>query len=147
MTMPVPDDQVAVIRAYLKGDLDLYHQLYVKLDRSTGHAAYTALVTAAFVEAVDRRFGKTGTASDVIDFVADVRSRSDQVGEQIDPRGAERVIRAALTDENVDDIDGKTLVRLYVVLLAALVSDEQLDDAGLDDFLAEARKLADRWIS
>lgn len=38
--------------------------------------------------------------------------------------------RAALTGDSVDDLDGETVGRPYVVLLAALVSDEQLDDPG-----------------
>jgi hypothetical protein len=147
MTMPVADDQVAAMRAYLRGDRELYDQIYGQLDRSAARTGYSALLASAFFEAVDRRFGETGTASDVIDFVADVRSRSEQVGEQIDPRAAEGLIRAALTDGNIDDFDGETLGLLYVVLIPALVSDEQLDDAGLDDFLAQACKLADRWIS
>jgi hypothetical protein len=33
-----------------------------------------------------------------------------------------------------------------MLLLAALVADEDFDDAGLDAFLGEVRKLADQWI-
>ena len=136
--MPVTDQQVAAMRAYLKGDAELHHQLYSQLSRDEARTSYMALLTAAFIEAVDRRFAKAGAPSDVVSFVADVRSRSDRLGEQIDPQAAELLIRAALTGGSVDDLDGETLGLLYVVLLAALVSDEQLDDAGLDDFLGEA---------
>ena len=37
-------------------------------------------------------------------------------------------------------------IRLYWVL-AALIADEGLDDAGLDSFMASARALADQWLS
>jgi hypothetical protein len=33
-----------------------------------------------------------------------------------------------------------------IVLLAALVADEHLDDAGLDAFLASSRELADQLM-
>ncbi len=145
--MPVTDEQVAAMRAYLNGDADLYHRLHGQLNRDEARTGYTALLTAAFVEAVERRFGKTGTPSDVVTFVADVRSRSDRLAEEIDPQAAELLIRAALTGDDIDDLDAGTIGGLYVVLLAGLISDEQLDDARLDDFLGEARKLADQWIS
>jgi hypothetical protein len=32
-----------------------------------------------------------------------------------------------------------------MLLLVALISDEQLDDAGLDEFMAEALGVADEW--
>jgi hypothetical protein len=40
-----------------------------------------------------------------------------------------------------------SLERSQIVLLAALIADEQLDDAGLDTFLGSARKLADQLMS
>jgi hypothetical protein len=146
MTMPVTDDQVAALRAYLSGDLDLHKQLYGRLDRAAARTGYTALVAAAFFEAADRRFARNGTAADVIEFVGDVRGRSERLAEEIDPSAAERMIRAVLTDEDISDMDDEVKGRLYIVLLAALIFDEQLDGAGLDAFLVDARKLADQWI-
>jgi len=143
--MPVTDEQVAALRAYLADDLDQHRQLYARLDRAA-RSGYTALLAAAFFEAVNRRFAQEGTAADVIEFVADVRGRSEALGEAIDPRAAERLIRAALTDEDIDDLDDKAKGGLYVVLLAGLIGDEQLSDDGLDELLAEARKVADEWL-
>jgi len=143
--MPVTDEQVAALRAYLADDLDQHRQLYARLDRAA-RSGYTALLAAAFFEAVNRRFAQEGTPAAVIEFVADVRGRSEALGEAIDPRAAERLIRAALTDEDIDDLDDKAKGGLYVVLLAGLIGDEQLSDDGLDEFLAEARKVADEWL-
>lgn len=144
--MPVTDDQVAALRAYLADDLDQHRQLYARLDRQAARSGYAGLLAAAFFEAVNRRFAQDGTAADIIEFVADVRSRSQALGEAIDPRTAERLIRAALTDEDLDDLDDNAKGSLYVVLLAGLIGDEQLSQDGLDEFLAEARKLADGWL-
>lgn len=144
--MPVTDDQVVALRAYLADDLDQHRQLYARLGRQAARSGYTALLAAAFFEAVNRRFAQDGTAADVIEFVADVRGRSEALGKAIDPRAAERLIRAALSDEDIDDLDDQAKGGLYVVLLAGLIGDEQLSDDGLDEFLAGARKLADEWL-
>jgi hypothetical protein len=138
----VTDDQVIALRAILAGDPDLHREAYGRFNRPGGRTGYMVLVTAAFFEAVDRRFAKTGTPSDVIDFVADVRSRSDRLAEEIDPTVAERLIRSCLTDEDVDDLNDETRAGTMIVLLGGLVADEQFDAEGLDAFLADARKLA-----
>lgn len=144
--MPVTDDEAAALRAHLAGDQRRYHEIYGRLNRSAVRTTYTALLTAAFMKAVQSRFAGKGTPADVVSYVADVRSRSDDVAGALDARAAERLILAVLTDEDTADIDGKTTGQVFIIVLSALVSDEQLDDAGLDDFLAEARKQADDWV-
>lgn len=103
--MPVTDDQVAALRAYLADDLQ-HRQLYARLDRQAARVGYTALLAAAFFEAVNREFADEGTSADVIEFVADVRGRSEALAEAIDPRAAERLIRAALLAEARKLADG-----------------------------------------
>lgn len=82
-----------------------------------------------------------------MEFVGDARSRSPEVAGQVDPKTAERVIMAAFTGQPLDDIDPRTSWETQLVLMAAIIGDEHLDDAGLDAFLAEARKLADQWLA
>ena len=79
--------------------------------------------------------------------MADVRARSDDVAGALDARAAEQLIRAVLTDEDTADIDGKTRGAVSIIMLSALISDERFDDAGLDSFLAVARKKADDYFS
>jgi hypothetical protein len=141
MAVPITDDQVAVLRTYLKGDADGQNRIHERI----GSPDYADLLVAAFFEAVDRRFGGNGTKPDVVEFVANLRSRTDGLADAIDPRPAERLILAAFTDEEIADIDDKIKGGLYVLLLAALINDAQLSDTELDKFLAEARGLADRW--
>ncbi len=144
--MGVPDDQVSALRAYLAGDLDGYQRLHGHLDPVAAQTGYSALVSAAFCEAVERHFGTGTPPIDVIRFVGDVRARSDRLGEEIDPRAAERMIWAVYTDEEIRDIDPSTRLGTQVVLLAALIADERLDAVGLEEFLTGARELADQWI-
>jgi hypothetical protein len=147
--MPVTADQVATLRAHLAGDFDTRERLYEKLDKAAAQSGYTALLGAAFCKAVERRFGKgkRTTVKDVTDFVGDVRSRSEDFNEKLDPRVSERMIRAALGDGSIADIDDGTVGYTEAILLTALIVDEHLDAAGLDDFMNDARQLADRWLS
>ena len=147
MTMAVTDEQVAALRAQLAGSLQEHKRLLAQLDRAAARTGYSALLSAAFCEAVERRFAKGATAADVMEFVGNVRSRFDELADKIDPRTAERLILAVYTDEHVpDDLSLEIRYRIQLLLLAALIADEQLDGAGLDAFLVDARKLADQWI-
>ena len=141
--MAVTEEQIAALRAQLAGDYGEHKRLLGLLDRSGGLRGYVALVEAGFFEAVDRRFGSTTTPADVVRLVGDLRSRFDGADSEIDPRAAEKLILKVLGRGSVEDLDGATIRRTQTLLLPLLVADEQLDEAGLDQFLAQARKLAD----
>jgi hypothetical protein len=145
--MPVTDEQVATLRAHLAGDNDEYLRLWAQLDRQAAKTGYMALLAAAFFEAVDRRFTKNGTTTDVIQFVSSLRVRLGCDADAIDPTIAERLIKDALGRGSIDDLAEEEIVRTKVILLTALISDERLDDAGLDNFMATARTLGDRLMS
>lgn len=145
--MPVTDDQVAALRALLRDDVDSYRQLSAALDRAEAGKGYTALVAAAFGEAVLRRFGKDHSQTDVIGFVASVRSRSENLAARIDPEAGERLIGAVLGEVTTRGLSREAKANGQFLLLVALIADERLDDAGLDAFLASARKLADQLLS
>jgi transposase len=145
--MTVTDHQVATLRAMLAGNRAEHEQLVAQLDRECDNLGYSALVTAAFIRAVSRRFGKKSVDVEVIEFVADARARSDELAEAVDPRVAERLIRKVATGDSTDDIDATTSATAKLLLLAVLIADERLDGAELDEFLSNARKLADYLAS
>ncbi|GLY81611.1 hypothetical protein [Actinoallomurus iriomotensis] len=145
--MPVTDEQVATLRAHLAGDVEEYQRRWGRLDRNAARTGYMALLAAAFFEAVDRRFAQSGTAADVIEFVGALRARLDEDADEVDPVVAERLIRDALGDGSIDDLDEDTIISTKVLLLTALISDEKLGDAELDEFMATARSLGDRLMS
>jgi hypothetical protein len=145
--MPVTDDQVAALRALLVDDIDRHRQLFGQLDRAEARKGYPALVTAAFGEAAERRFGQHYQPGGIVSFVADVRARSDRLARELDPDVAERVINAILGHGTSRDLDKEAVTRAKLVLLAGLVADARLDDGGLDEFLAAARKLADQLMN
>jgi hypothetical protein len=145
--MPVTDAQVAPLRAQLARQPEEHLRLFNLLDQNEKKTGYQALVSAAFVTAVQRRFVPDTRLPEVMEFVGNVRSRSPQVADQLDPVIAERVIMAVLADDSLDDVDARQSLEAQIVLMAAIVGDENFDDAGLDRFLAEARKLADEWLA
>ena len=144
--MAVSDQQVATLRAFLEGDKPKYNDLLADLDRQTDGLGYSALVTAAFFEAVDRQFSTQSPRADAVDYVAAVRSRSSNAAEDVDPRIAERLIREVLGDGSTDDVDGRTSTSTKLYLLTALTVDAGLDPEGLDQFLGKVTKMADHML-
>jgi hypothetical protein len=145
--MAVTDLQIATLRAQLAGDLEEHRRLLAQFDEKSDGRPYVMLTNAAFIEAVDRNFTSGTTTDDIIQFVVNVRSRSEKVRASLDPRVAERVLLAAVTDADISDLDPREVRRSQTILLNALIVDEGLDGARLDGFIATARGLADRLLS
>jgi hypothetical protein len=57
------------------------------------------------------------------------------------------VIMAVFNGDSLDDLDARKSFEAQSVLMVAIIYDENLDDTGLDAFLAEARKMADAWLT
>jgi hypothetical protein len=145
--MPVTDQQAAALRAQLAGDLAGHQRLLADLRGPADGRGYSGLLTAAFYTAVDSRFTRESTLDEVTGFVADVRARSERVRDALDPQTAERVLVSAFTSDGLDDLDAEELTRTKMLLLAAIIADQHLDDAGLDEFIAKARALADELLN
>lgn len=140
--MPVTDDMVATVRAYLLADKEEFNRLQETLDRSReASAAYKAMIIAAFIVAVERKFTKRSSQDEIIEYVADVRSRGD-LSERIEPTAAERMIASVFTDESLRDIDSRAKVSIWMYFATAILSDENIRGQALEDFLTESRKLA-----
>jgi hypothetical protein len=145
--MAVTDHQADTLRALLAGDFGEHARLRAQLDRDADREGYSALITAGFFLAADRRFAQSHTRDDITGFVASARATSADAAGQIDPLIAERLIRGVFEDEDMHDVPGQRLTETQVMLLTALVSEAWLTAPELDAFLADSRKLADRWTS
>lgn len=147
MTVEITTKSIAALRAQLSGNSSEHQRLAGEFRGRDDRLAFSALVHAAFLEAVGRRFTKQSQASDVIEYVADVRSRFDKVADAVDPRAAEQLILEALGQGTTDGIDSRTSSIAMMFLLTALVADERLDGAALDEFIAKARTTADYLLN
>ena len=141
--MTVTDQQMATLRAMLAGDSTEYTRLSAQISDSDDGLGYSALLTGAFFEAVSRRFSRDSTKTDVVNYVAGVRARFEEIAEAVDLLVAERLIREALGEGATRDIPGKASATTKLFLVAALVRDEGFGDSGLDEFMAKARQNAD----
>lgn len=73
---------MAALRARLAGNYYEEHKrLFQQLDAAGGMHDYMSLVSAAFLEAVDRKFANASLSAAVIEWVVDVRSRSPEASE------------------------------------------------------------------
>ncbi|TDB93819.1 hypothetical protein E1266_18895 [Actinomadura sp. 7K534] len=147
--MPITDHQVSTLRAQLAGQRDEHLRLAKQLARDEANTEYAALVAAAFIEAVERRFIKDGiksNESEVVDFVAQVREIDDEMSDIIDPRIAESLILHLLEKGTIVDADKDKKFGHQIVLLATLVGQEQFTDTELNAFLADARSLANQLL-
>lgn len=145
--MPVTDHQVATLRALLASDFDEHARLRAQLDQDADREGYSALIAAAFFEAADRRFAASHSNANIVEFVASARASSEGAAEKIDPVLAERMIRGVFAEEIIGDVPDQVVVETQLLLLAALVAEGRFGAGELDGFMAESRKLADRWIS
>jgi hypothetical protein len=139
----VTDDQVAGLRAFLADDEAEWLRLFERPDPVDADEGFAVLVAAALQAAARRRWDERSTLADIVRFVAGLRSSDPDTEAEVDPRGAEALIRVALGDTAVGPLNDAAK-RTQVHVLRRLIDDEQLDDAGLDEFLSQARVLADR---
>lgn len=142
--MAIVDEHVAVLRAQLTGQRDEHLRLAKQLSPEEANEEYAALVAAAFIRAVERRFIKDEKAADVseiIDFVSQLRAKSDEMPDVINPQLAESMILYLLKKGPIADADADTKFGHQIVMLATLVGEEQLSSTELDAFLTDARAL------
>jgi hypothetical protein len=133
-----------MLRAYLTGDDAEYERLTNRPDPVSFQDGFSALVTTAFVQAVHRRFGQNRMLADVIQFVAQVRARYLNDPHLLDPYEAEKLIWAALGDQQVAaELNDEAKARGQLLLLPALIDEQNPDQSGIDELLTAARNQAE----
>ncbi|MGI5421544.1 hypothetical protein [Actinomadura luteofluorescens] len=147
--MPITDEQVAVLRAQLRGNREEHLRLLDQLDSDEANVFYTALVGAAFIEAAQYHFIKNGevaSTTQIIDFVAQMREKSDDSSDLINPQLAESMLLDLLGKGTMIDSDADTKFGHQIVMLSAMVGERQFTPAELDAFLQSARSLAEELL-
>jgi hypothetical protein len=145
--MPVTDEQMVWLHAYLSGEYELAERLTTQVAAPGADDGIAELVYAAFVIAARMKFSPTWTDADVIRFVAHVRAPRG-LPDILDPRSAEHQLRSALGETKTGyhpDAEARAAAR--VILLDGLVQDLNLDEAERVDLLNQARNLATRLLA
>jgi hypothetical protein len=87
-----------------------------------------------------------GTRAEIVEFAASARTTTEEAAAGIDPWIAERMISGVFEDVNMHDVPGQVTMETQLLLLAALISEAMFTASDLDVFVADSRKLANRWI-
>lgn len=135
--------QVAALRALLSFDPG-FQRLHQQLADDGHLAGYDDLVWSAFSIAVRRRLGSTPPPGDIVKLAASLRINLRQQQVELDPLALEDAIQAAAGGQVPVHYDDQARAEILLIALGQLIFDEDLDDAGLDDFLVLARAMAAR---
>lgn len=141
--MTIKPELPAYIRTLVRGEHDEHDRIQAQLD-AEGWDGFPRFLASLFFLAVDRRFGERASRADVIKFVADLRADLAHGGPEIRAEDAEVLINANI-DPDIDyDIDPDMVGKIQAATVYKVLTDEELSDADLDAFLAEAVQLASR---
>lgn len=150
--MTTIDKQVTALHALLAGRFDESQRLLRNLSPEEVNVGYAAVISAAFFELTQRRFirdGKPASDAEVIDFVAEARSRTEEAVKVIDPQIAELAINFVLGKlplDAYDDVDDNIAFRLKSLLVAIMAADENFSDSKLDAFMVRVRALTEESL-
>ena len=129
------------VRTLVRGERELNDQIEERLDRD-GWDGLPRFLASLFFAAVDRRFGENALPGEIIRFVAALREDLSYGGPDIDPVGAEALIKSVL-DPTVDyDLGQEMIGRIQLATSYKILSEGDLSDAELDEILAEATEFA-----
>lgn len=145
--MPVTNDQMLWLRAYLDGELTIMEQLTPQVMAGPSADGLGALLYAAFVIAAHRKFSPTWSRAEVIQFVARARALLPKHPDALDPLVAENLLRAALGERIIDSSEVQDKARAQLLLLSALAAEADLDDNTTSDLLFEACTMANRTLA
>jgi hypothetical protein len=135
-----------LVRSLVLEDFRRFDKRLRDLEAKQDRDGFGEFLGSCFYLAVTRRFGPEHSVVDIIRFVANTRVVYDLTGSEIDPRAAERLIRTALgQNDPLDDVDPHAIQKIEIILIHKLLSEEDLYDDEVDDFLREAEGLAQRW--
>lgn len=134
------DKPLAALKAMLLGDGESYKQAISSLSHAEGED-FLVLLSAAFLEMSDRTFGPEPTPAAVVEWVGEIRSRSETSAQVIDPAVAEKVILFALGLDGGNELSGNQVSDTQLLLLPILAHEQHLDGAAIDELLSAAREL------
>lgn len=144
--MEVTDIQVDILRGFLAEEPDAVSRAEEQ-QRAGTLSALGPLIESAFGIAARRVFAPSWTMPGVIQFVARVRLENAANPVKFSALDAERELRRAFGDNvpPAGSYDAAGIARLF--MLHTLVADLELNDAGLDELLAQARTEANRILA
>lgn len=131
------------IRNVVRDKREANEEIQAQLDEE-GWTGFPRFLASLFFLAVDRRFGETASRTEVIRFVAELRSGLADDGLDISADDAENLILANIDPEHDYNIDPSMIGKIQAAAIYKIFTDEHIGDADLDALLSEAVTLASR---
>ncbi|TQM68555.1 hypothetical protein FHX41_2204 [Actinomadura hallensis] len=145
----VRGEHVVALRSLLKGEPGSWEPFQVA-ESPEEAIAYTAMLYGAFKVAVWRKFSPTYSTPDVIRFVADMRIAYGRDVSPIHPHVAEQLILEALGNPAAESYvppDAESVIGVEAAVLDTLLHEENLDEAGLEEFIEDSADFVREWIA
>ncbi|MGH3727917.1 MAG: hypothetical protein ACRDTU_04090 [Micromonosporaceae bacterium] len=140
------DEFSTLVRSLLVDEFTDFDKHFQQLEARRSQDGFGEFLGSCFFLAVRRRFAPGQPLVDIIRLVANARVVYDLSGSDLDPAIAERLIRTALgAEDRLADANPHTIQKVQITLVHKLLTDEQLYEDEIEDFLNEAEALAVRW--
>ena len=130
--LAVTDDVVEIVRAYPEVDEEGFRRRLHALDASK-NLPFQALIDGAFIAAVQRKFNRRSSREEIIEYVARVRSRDEELAGILEPSATERMIAFIHAGDDIDDIDQRLAMNIEMFIAVAIVTDKGISGRQLDD--------------
>ncbi|GGT94404.1 hypothetical protein [Actinomadura citrea] len=147
----IGEENILALRSFLLEGPEAWVPLQdeMQVDDETA-AGYMSLLFCAFEVAVRRKFAPTYIVGQLVRFVADVRIAAGEDANLINPLVAEDMVRRAvdapLLKETVPD-DVSATLHAQVFILLYLITEMDLDRAGLEQFIEEVTAYTEQWLA
>jgi hypothetical protein len=140
----VSDLHMVYLRGQIAGEEGVMREALRRLAGPHAMDGLVPLIYEAFVIAVQQKFRPSFTRSEVIRFVAQVRTALGEGAELVDPVTAEAEILLALGQRVPASPDGTVRAAAQMAVLDVIVLDLDLDEETITALLNEARQNAGR---
>lgn len=144
--MAVTAEALQYLGALIREDHEGVARHQERVNSQGWYEAGGADIGAAFYLAAVKRF-RGRDLQEIVNWVAEVRGVLGERADEIDPKLAESLLRAAARGETelAQGIDPTTMAQLELILTYKLTSDRNLTDAEVESFLEEAASLSEKW--
>lgn len=117
------------------------------LSEGNSSQGFSTLLAFSLGTMVRRKFSSSNSLKDVIQYVAYQRIKLDEDANELNPRLAENIIRFLLSDDSLKEPpitseNREEVAGIQQLLLFSLVSEADLDGAGVDALIHEAAEAA-----
>lgn len=136
-------DEETLVRAQISSDEDIPEEV---LERLGGNRSF-ALLSAATIKAVERKFPNGVTPAVAQEFVAELKRRFPEGASEIKPMVVEALLRTSFGEiQLLEGIEPEDLHNMLFLLPYAIMTRENLQDEEVDEYIDQVIQQADSTV-